>query len=183
MRWTRVLALCAALLCPLAAHAQGGTGTVAGTVLDDQTGRPLSDVVITVNGTARRAVTDAAGRFTLTAVPTGARTVTASRPGYTGTANVSVAAGQQADVTIRMRAGGVALQGVVAVGYGTVRRRDVTGAVSSVNTEALRNTPVASLDQVLQGAAAGEQETSASSTPCGGISNRIRGTSSITGNS
>jgi TonB-linked SusC/RagA family outer membrane protein len=183
MRWTRVLALCAALLCPPAAHAQGGTGTVAGTVLDDQTGRPLSDVVITVNGTTRRAVTDAAGRFTLTAVPTGARTVTASRPGYTGTASVSVAAGQQADVTIRMRAGGVALQGVVAVGYGTVRRRDVTGAVSSVNTEALRNTPVASLDQVLQGAAAGVQVTSASSTPGGGISIRIRGTSSITGNS
>ncbi|HEU4556637.1 MAG TPA: TonB-dependent receptor [Longimicrobium sp.] len=182
MRWTRVLALCAALLCPVAAHAQG-TGTVTGTVLDDQTGRPLSDVVITVNGTARRAVTDAAGRFNLTAVPVGARTVSASRPGYTGTANVTVAAGQGADVTIRMRAGGVQLQGVVAVGYGTLRRRDVTGAVSSVSTEALRNTPVASLDQVLQGAAPGVQVTSASSTPGGGISIRVRGTSSITGNS
>ncbi|HEV7588149.1 MAG TPA: hypothetical protein VGO40_08440 [Longimicrobium sp.] len=42
MRWRRVLALCAALLCPLAgARAQGGTGTVAGTALDDQTGRRL----------------------------------------------------------------------------------------------------------------------------------------------
>ena len=184
MRWTRVLALCAALLCPLAgAHAQGGTGTVAGTVLDEQTGRPLSDVVVTVNGTARRAVTDAAGRFTLTQVPAGPRTVNASRPGYSGTAAVTVAAGQEATVTLRLRPAGVQLQGVVAVGYGTLRRRDVTGAVSSVNTEALRNTPVASLDQVLQGAAAGVQVTSASSTPGGGISIRVRGTSSITGNS
>ena len=184
MRWTRVLALCAALLCPLAgARAQGGTGTVAGTAVDAQNGRPLSDVVITVTGSPRRTVTDAAGRFTLPGIPAGARTVSASRPGYEGAAPVTVAAGQTATVTITVRAVSVQMQGVVAVGYGTLRRRDVTGSVSSVNTEALRTTPVASLDQVLQGTAAGVQVTSASSTPGGGISIRIRGTSSITGNS
>ena len=184
MRWTRVLALCAALLCPLAgAHAQGGTGTVAGTVLDAQSARPLSDVVVTITGTARRAVTDAAGRFSITQVPAGARTVSASRPGYTGSATVTVTAGATADVTLRMRAADVRLQGVVAVGYGSVRRRDVTGAVSSVSTESLQRAPIASLDQVLQGNAPGVQVTSASATPGGGISIRIRGTSSITGNS
>jgi TonB-linked SusC/RagA family outer membrane protein len=184
MRWTRVLALCAALLCPLAgARAQGGTGTIAGTAVDAQTGRPLSDVVITVTGSGRRAVTDVNGRFTLAGIPAGARTVSASRPGYAGEAAVTVAAGQTANVTIQVRASSVQMEGVVAVGYGTLRRRDVTGSVSSVNTEALRTTPVASLDQVLQGAAAGVQVTSASATPGGGISIRVRGTASITGNS
>jgi len=184
MRWTHVIAVCAALLCPLAgARAQGGTGTVAGTVLDDANGRPLADAVVSVNGTSRRAVTDAAGRFSITQVPAGARTVSATRPGYNGSAAVTVAEGATATVTIRARAGGVALQGVVAVGYGTQRRRDVTGAVSSVNTETLRSTPVSSLDQVLQGAAAGVQVSAASNTPGGGISIRVRGTSSITGNS
>jgi len=184
MRWTHVIAVCATLLCPLVGvRAQGGTGTVAGTVLDDANGRPLPDAVVSVNGTSRRAVTDAAGRFSITQVPAGARTVSATRPGYNGSAAVTVAEGATATVTIRARAGGVALQGVVAVGYGTQRRRDVTGAVSSVNTETLRSTPVSSLDQVLQGAAAGVQVSAASNTPGGGISIRVRGTSSITGNS
>jgi TonB-linked SusC/RagA family outer membrane protein len=184
MRWTPVLALCAALLCPLAgARAQGATGTVAGTVLEDPSGRPLADAIVSVNGTPRRTVTDAAGRFRLTGVPTGARVVSASRPGYAGQVNVTVAEGATADVTLHVRASSVQLQGVVAVGYGTQRRRDVTGSVASINTEALERTPVASLDQVLQGAAPGVQVSAASSTPGGGISIRVRGTSSITGNS
>lgn len=184
VRWTSVAALCIALLFPLAGvRAQGGTGTVAGTAVDAQTGRPLADVVITVTGSGRRAVTDAQGRFTLAGVPAGARTVSASRPGYEGEATAAVVAGQTATVTIRVRPTSVQLEGVVAVGYGTLRRRDVTGAVSSVNTEALRTTPVSSLDQVLQGAAAGVQVSSASATPGGGISIRVRGTASITGNS
>ncbi|HEV7588148.1 MAG TPA: TonB-dependent receptor plug domain-containing protein [Longimicrobium sp.] len=140
-------------------------------------------MVVTISGATRRAVTDASGRFSIPGVPTGARTVSASRPGYAGTAGVTVAAGQTAEVTIRVRASSVQPQGVVAVGYGTLRRRDVTGAVSSVNTELLQRTPVTSLDQVLQGAAAGVQVSAASNTPGGGISIRVRGTSSITGNS
>jgi TonB-linked SusC/RagA family outer membrane protein len=182
MRWTRVLALCSALLCPLAgAHAQG-TGTVTGTVVDDASGRPVASVVVTVTGATQRATTDAAGRFTLTEVAPGQRVVTATRLDHTGSQTVAVAAGQTATVQIRMRATSVQLQDVVAIGYGTQRRRDVTGAVGSVNTESLRNTPIASLDQVLQGTVAGVQVSAASSTPGGGISIRVRGTSSITGN-
>ncbi|HEU0055040.1 MAG TPA: carboxypeptidase regulatory-like domain-containing protein, partial [Longimicrobium sp.] len=144
MRWTRVLAFCAALLCPLSGAAAQGTGTVSGTVVDDATGRPVPNMVVTVTGTARRAATDAAGRFSLPDVPAGQRVVNASRLDYSGTATVTVATGGTATVQIRARATSVQLQDVVAIGYGTQRRRDLTGAVGSVNTEALRTTPVAS---------------------------------------
>jgi TonB-dependent starch-binding outer membrane protein SusC len=184
MRWTRALALLAALLLPPGLAAAQGTGGVSGTVVDAQTTRPLEGVAVTVAGTDRRAVTGADGRFTIPAVPAGARTVRASRPGYAASEQaVSVAAGQTAALTFRLAAQAVALESIVAVGYGEQRRRDVTGAVSSVNTEALERAPVASLDQLLQGTAPGVSVTQASAAPGGGISIRIRGSASITGSS
>ena len=82
MSWTRILTLVGALLLPVsAALAQGGTGTVTGTVVDAQTARPLADVAVTAVGTGRSTVTGADGRYTLTQVPAGARTVRASRHG------------------------------------------------------------------------------------------------------
>ncbi|HEX8694811.1 MAG TPA: TonB-dependent receptor [Longimicrobium sp.] len=185
MSWTRILTLVGALLLPVsAALAQGGTGTVSGTVVDAQTARPLADVAVTVVGTQRSTVTSAEGRYTLTQVPAGAHTVRASRPGYAPADQaVTVAAGQTATASFRLQTSAVQLQEVVAVGYGQQRRRDITGAVSSVNTQALENAPVQSLDQLLQGTAAGVNVTTASSAPGGGISIRVRGTASITGNS
>ena len=72
---------------------------------------------------------------------------------------------------------------IVAVGYGSQRRRNLTGAVVSVSTEALERTPITSLEQLMQGTGAGVQVSTASSAPGGGISVRIRGVASITGNS
>ena len=183
MRWTRVPALCIALAAaPLAAAAQ--TGTVAGTVVDAQTSQPLADVQVSVAGTAARAVTRADGRFSLGGVPAGSRTVRASRIGYsTAEQAVAVAAGQTATVTLGLRTSALLLEDVVVVGYGEQQRRDVTGAVSTVNTGALRNAPVQSIDQMLSGTAAGVQVTQASSAPGGGISIRVRGSGSISGSS
>lgn len=185
MSWTRTLALVVALLLPLqAAYAQGGTGSISGTVYQGQGTTPLADAAVTVSGTGRGAVTGADGRFTITGVPAGSHTLRASKPGF-GAAEqaVTVASGQAATATLRLEPQAVQLEGIVAVGYGTQRRQTVAGAVSSVNTEALENVPVASLDQMLQGTAAGVQVTQASSAPGGGISIRIRGASSITGSS
>lgn len=183
MRWTRVLALCIALAAaPLAAAAQ--TGTVAGTVVDAQTSQPLADVQVSVAGTSARAVTRADGRFSLPGVPAGSRTVRATRIGYsTGEQTVAVTGGQTANVTLTLRTSALLLEDVVVVGYGEQRRRDVTGAVSTVNTSALENAPVQSIDQLLSGTAAGVQVTQASSAPGGGISIRVRGSGSISGSS
>ncbi|MET0396954.1 MAG: TonB-dependent receptor [Longimicrobiaceae bacterium] len=185
MSLTRTLALAAALLCSVqAALAQGGTGSITGTVFQGQTATPVADAAVSVDGSPRGAVTGADGRFTLAGVGAGRHTVRASKPGFGAVEQaVTVAAGETAGVTLRLEAAAVQLQGLVAVGYGSQRRRDVTGAVASVSAEALEKTPVSSLDQLLQGTAAGVSVTQASSAPGGGISIRVRGASSISGNS
>ncbi|MFL5386406.1 MAG: SusC/RagA family TonB-linked outer membrane protein [Longimicrobiaceae bacterium] len=184
MRWTRhLVCLLALVLAPAAALAQG-TGRITGTVIEAGGQRPLAGASVSVAGTGLRAVTRTDGTYALAGVPAGTHTVNVSVLGHAPASRaVTVAAGGTATADFTLATSAVGLSEVVAVGYGTLRRRDVTGSVSSVNTEALRTTPVASLDQVLQGAAAGVQVTAASATPGGGISIRVRGTSSITGNS
>lgn len=182
MRWTVVLgALCTALFAPAL---QAQTGTVSGTVVDEQTSAPLADALVVVAGTEIRAVTRADGRFSLAGVPAGGRTVRATRIGYAaGEQAVAVLAGQTATVRLGLRGQALLLQDVVVVGYGEQERRDVTGSVATVNMAALQDAPVQSIDQMLQGTVAGVQVTQASSAPGGGISIRVRGSSSISGSS
>ena len=73
------------------------------------------------------------------------------------------------------------LDQVVVIGYGTIKRSDITGSVSTVKPN-VEQTPITSLEQTLQGTAPGVQVTQASSAPGGGISVRIRGGSSVNGN-
>lgn len=75
------------------------------------------------------------------------------------------------------------LDDVVVVGYGTVRKSDLTGSVTSVDAEDLRNVPVTSFEQALQGRAAGVQVTQTTGSPGGGTNIRIRGTSSVNASS
>src|SRR5439155_14107771 len=75
----------------------------------------------------------------------------------------------------------VALEAAVVVGYGSVRRADLTGSVASITPDAAQ-VPVQSIEQMLQGKVAGVAVTQASSEPGGGISIRIRGGSSVNGN-
>ena len=74
------------------------------------------------------------------------------------------------------------LDEVVVVGYGTMKRSDLTGSVVSVTGDELKKSVVTSLDQALQGRAAGVQVTQNSGTPGGGISVSIRGINSLNGN-
>jgi TonB-linked SusC/RagA family outer membrane protein len=85
-------------------------------------------------------------------------------------------------VNVALQVQAAQLTAVVSVGYGTQNKRDVTGSVSAVSLDALENTPIVSIDQVLQGTSPGVDVTTASSEPGGALSVRIRGTSSITGN-
>ncbi|HEX2095520.1 MAG TPA: SusC/RagA family TonB-linked outer membrane protein, partial [Longimicrobiaceae bacterium] len=170
------------LLLPGLLAAQEGTGRITGTVTAGQA--PLSGAAVVVTGTERRAVSGPDGRYTIIGVAPGTHQLRASMIGHGNSVQaVTVAAGETATVNFQLTAEAVQLEGIVAVGYGSQRRRDVTGAVASVSPEALEKTPVASLDQMLQGTAAGVQVTQASSAPGGGISVRVRGSSSITGNS
>ena len=182
MSWRRPSVLLLALLClPSIVWAQAGTVTGVVTAADSRS--PVVGASVFVVGTARSAISGPDGRYVLTGVAAGSRTVRAASIGYaTRDHVVQVVADQtvQQDFSLILEA--VALREVVAVGYGTQTRRDATGAVSTVTMEALERAPVAAIEQVLQGTAPGVQVTSSSGEPGGALSIRIRGTSSITGN-
>lgn len=184
MSWRRAFVLLFALLCvPGFAFAQN-TGTVTGTVTASDSKAPVVGVNVFVVGTARSAISGADGRYVITNVAAGTRTVRAASIGYASRDQVvTVTAGQTTVANFSLVAEAVELKEIVAVGYGTQRSRDVTGAVSTVTTEALEKAPVQSIDQMLQGTAPGVQVTTGSAEPGGALSIRIRGTSSITGNS
>ena len=184
MKWAKGLCSFAALAAPVAVHAQVQTGRITGTVTIAPGGQPLTGANVLVVGTEVRGSTGPDGRFVLNGVPVGARQIRVQRIGYAPvTQSVTVTAGQAVAVTTVLQPQAVQLAEIVSVGYGTQSRRDVTGSVATVTTEALDKAPVSTIDQVLQGTAPGVQVTTASSEPGGALSIRIRGTSSITGSS
>ena len=183
MKMAKSLCLLALLLVAGAGAAQAQTGRITGTVVDSQTTRPLIGTRVTVVGTTLAGQSDSDGRFAIGNVPAGAQQLRFQRIGFApALRSVTVGADLTATLTVELRAQAVELTPVVAVGYGTQLRRDVTGAISTVSTEALENAPISTIDQLLQGTSPGVQVTTASSAPGGAVSIRVRGTSSITGN-
>ena len=181
MRWISVLSLALLLMIPQTLPAQA-TGTVSG-VITGTNGQPLQGAAVTVRGTGRGDQTGADGRFTITAVPAGSRVVAATFAGYgEGTRSVTVAAGQTATANIQLSAQAIMLEEVVAVGYGTARRRDLTGSVASVTAEDLtaRAAPTTSVTSALVGRSPGVTVVANSATPGAAATVRIRGTNSIT---
>jgi TonB-dependent starch-binding outer membrane protein SusC len=163
------------------------TGSIAGTVTAQQTGVPLAGASITIPGTRLSAVTGSDGRYTMPDVPPGSYRVRARFIGY-GTAEdtaVVVAAGETATAHFRLQARAIELEAVVAIGYATVQKRDVTGAVASVKGEdvLLKAAPTTALSNALQGKAAGVNVVVNSGIPGSGASVRVRGAASISANS
>ena len=182
MKWT-IVRLLTLLFIPTALAAQGTTGGITGTVTSGTT--PLAGVNVSVAGPPQRTtVTGADGRYTITGLAPGSYQVRASRIGYGNTSRaVTVSAGETSTANFTLTTEALALEGVVAVGYGTQERRNVAGSITTVTTDATENAPITSIDQILQGTAPGVQVTTASSEPGGALSIRIRGASSITGSS
>ncbi len=183
MRWIRTfLALAIVAWLPSSATAQGLTGRVTGIVTDRATSAPLPAVQVSVVGTTLGAQTDNTGRYSIGAVTAGAHQLRVMRIGYAPlTVNVQVTSGQAITADMQMSAAATTLSELVVIGYGAQKRSDLTGSVTSIkpNTSQL---PILSLEQTLQGAAAGVTVTQASAAPGGGMSIRIRGGSSVTGN-
>ncbi len=121
-----------------------------------ESGEPLVGVSVTVSGTSLGAVTSSDGRYTIRAVPEGTHTVIARRIGFAqDSQRVTVATDQIAIADFALVLLAERLGTVVAIGYGTTTRGEVTGAISSVTSEEMASVPVASIEQVLQGRAAG----------------------------
>ena len=173
------LALTALLAVPAPLGAQA-TGQVTGTVTSE-TGGPLSGASVSVLGTASGALTGPDGRYTISGVQPGERTLRATLIGYAEqTATVTITSGQVAQQNFQLTSQALELEGVVAVGYGTQRRVTVTGAVASVSTTQLESRPIATVEEALAGATPGLTVIQRSSQPGEqGIQFNIRGRGSI----
>lgn len=146
---------------------------LSGKVLSEQN-EGIPGVTVSVKGTTRGTTTDAEGAFRLNA--TANETLVFSYVGYNTQERV---VGNQTDFTIKLVPDTRSLEEVVVVGYGTIKKSDLTGSVSTIKAEAIKEMPVVSVDQAIQSRAPGVQVTQTSAAPGGGISIRVRGANSI----
>ena len=150
---------------------------LTGTVTDAKTGETLIGVTILVKGTTQGTTTDVQGNFRLAADMVKPATILVfSYIGYTP-AEITVGANTRLDVQLTPTS--VMLDEMVVIGYGSIKKRNVLGAVSKVDSRELTKIPVAGIDQAMQGRAAGVQVTQNTGAPGEGVSVRIRGSGSI----
>ena len=146
--------------------------SVSGTVMSDN-GNTLNGVSVAIKGTTKGTSTDAAGRFTI--VASSSATLIFSSVGYTP--NEEIVNGRT-EINVTLTAAKTELEQVVVVGYGTQRKRDVTGAISSIKGADITRQPVLTATQAIQGKVAGVQIIS-SGSPNSAPVVRIRGTGSL----
>lgn len=153
--------------------------TVKGTVLDDSTGLPVSGVTVLVVGSTMGTQTDKDGLFSIT-IPANAkkRQLEISSLGYTSQyITIGINAGA---VTVRLNRSHNSLDDVVVIGYGTSRRKDLTGAIASLSGKELEKIPVANAAEALTGRIPGVQVTTVDGQPGAEIVIRVRGGGSVT---
>ena len=158
---------------------QAGKREVKGKVLD-ATDQPLMGVAVVLAGTTTGVTTDLDGAFSMN-VPEGEVTLEFLSLGYAEKKVVVPAT--QSVINVYLSESATALDATVVVGYGSVKKVNLTGAVSVVESEDLEKRPVANLGQMLQGTVPGLNVTSASGRPGQGATLNIRGLTSINSSS
>jgi TonB-dependent starch-binding outer membrane protein SusC len=151
--------------------------TITGRVTDSQSSEALPGVSVVVKGTTIGVSTDIEGRYSIT-VPDDAELLLFS---FIGMETQEIPISGRALIDVVLNPETVGLDEVVMIGYGSVRRSDLTGSVSSVRADELQETPITSIDQGLVGRAAGVMVTQTSGMPGAIASIRIRGASSLQG--
>ncbi|WP_236973587.1 SusC/RagA family TonB-linked outer membrane protein [Membranihabitans maritimus] len=149
---------------------------VKGTVIDNK-GEPLIGVNVRVKGADKGTATDFNGMFTLQDVNENATLVFS----YIGYQTIEIPVDGRVNIEVTMISDSELLDEIVVVGYGTQKRSDLTGSVSSVPMEHIRNQPIRSIGDILQGRAAGMSLTRTSGQTGSNIKMRIRGPNSISG--
>ena len=151
---------------------------VTGNVTDMTTGEPLVGVTVKIANSGLGTTTDIDGNYTIT-VPDESTVLVFSFVGYTSD---EITVGKQSIINIQLVSDIKNLQEIVVIGYGEQLKRDFTGSIANLTSEDFNQGPITTLDQLIVGRAAGVQITQNSAEPGGGISVRIRGSSSV-GNS
>ena len=149
---------------------------ITGTVVD-ATG-PVIGASVVVKGTSNGVATDFDGNFSLNASP--GQTLVISYIGYL-TKEIKITAAQS-KYNVTLEEDKKVLDEVVVVGYGTMKKSDISGASATVGESAIKGSLITSLDQALQGHAAGVSAVSTSGAPGSGSSIRVRGTATINAN-
>lgn len=159
----------------LAGGLSAQTVKVTGTVFDES-GDPLIGVSVhTLSDENKGTISDLNGKFVMEADRKDELVFS-----YLGfTEQVIAVEKMKADASIIMKEDRIALDEVVVIGYGTAKKKDITGSISSVSAEKLEETPAVSLNQALQGKSAGVQVQLSDNSPGGGVSVLIRGRGSI----
>jgi len=146
---------------------------IQGTITDEK-GEPIIGASISVSGTTQGTVSDIDGHFSLD-IPSDA----VLQVSYIGYLSQTVNVNNQTLLNIVLREDTQALEEVVVIGYGTVKKSDITGSVASVKVGELREGVTTSVDQMLLGKSAGVNVVQSSGEPGGGFSINIRGASSV----
>lgn len=155
----------------MSVFAQAQDAKITGKVIDEKSGQPLIGVTVAVVGTSRGAATDFDGKYTVTAGAADKQL----RVVYTGYKTQVLEINGRSVVDIVLIEDSDLLNEVVVIGYGTQRKSDLTGAVSSVRGSDLIKIPNSSAEQALQGKVAGVQVASSSGAPGSVPTIRVRG--------
>lgn len=173
-RWVRRMPALLLLLL-LCSVVQAQDRVITGKITDSKDGSPLVGATVTVKGTTQGVSTGADGTFRIN-VPASAKTLVISSVGF-GSMEQSIGSGNVVDVALT--ASNANLNEVVVVGYGTVRKKDLTGSVATVKEKDFNQGVMSAPDQLIQGKIAGVQILNNSGQPGGQTTVRIRGTASI----
>ncbi len=149
---------------------------VSGMVIDATNDEPLPGVNITIKGTNTGVITDTEGKYSIEIDDPGAVLVFS----FVGYLSEEITVNGQTEINVYMVQDIIGLNEVVVIGYGTMKKSDLTGAIASIKSEDLNQTIPVSLEQGLQGKVSGVLVTQNDGAPGGGISVIIRGSNSFT---
>jgi TonB-linked SusC/RagA family outer membrane protein len=147
---------------------------VSGTVTDES-GQPLPGVTVLIKGTTQGTVTNADGNYSLTNIPEDATLVFS----FVGMQTQEIEVGNQTTIDVTMVIDAIGIEEVVAIGYGTIKKSDLTGSVSTVQGDLISNRQTLQLSQGLQGALPGVMVTRDGNRPGSDATIRIRGITTI----
>lgn len=174
-RWVRGLYVLLLTLF-LGSAIQAQDRVISGKITDAKDGTPMVGATVTVKGSTRGVSTGADGTFRLPGVPASATRIVITSVGY---ATQEIDISNKSEVEVSLSATNAALNEVVVVGYGTVRKKDVTGSVATVKEKDFNKGVMTAPDQLIQGKVAGVQMLNNSGQPGGATTVRIRGNASV----
>lgn len=147
---------------------------IKGTIIDES-GEPMPGVTVVIKGTNNGTVTDVDGKYIISNISEDA----VLQFSFVGMQNQEIPVKGESEINVTMITSTIGLEEIVAIGYGTVRKRDITGSMSSIKSEDFNVGVTAAPEQLLQGRVAGVNIIQSSGRPGATSTVRIRGTSSI----